>query len=134
VLFAAALAIACFGAALEIALDMAYMVTQGFGWNWGESVRPSTAARFSLIYTVSIFLAALLMVIGLDPLHLTLFTMALTAVILPLVIFPFLVLMNDPHYVGAHRNGWISNGVVVGVIVLAFLIALVAIPLQIWGG
>jgi Mn2+/Fe2+ NRAMP family transporter len=134
VLFAAALAIACFGAVLEIALDMAYMVTQGFGWNWGESVRPRTAARFSLIYTAGIFLSALLMVIGIDPLQLTLFTMAFTAVILPFVIFPFLVLMNDAHYVGEYRNGWISNSVVLFVIGMAFVIAVVAIPLQIWGG
>ena len=33
VLFAASLGIACLGASLEIALQQAYLVAQGFGWN-----------------------------------------------------------------------------------------------------
>ena len=134
ILFAASLGIACFGAALEVSLDTAYIVAQAFGWNWGESLHPKEAARFSFVYTVFIFLASLLMVIGIDPLQLTLFSMALTTVILPLVILPFLVLMNDESYVGEHRNGWISNGVVIFTIGLAFVLAIVAIPLEIIGG
>jgi Mn2+/Fe2+ NRAMP family transporter len=132
-LFAASLGIACFGAALEVSLDTAYIVAQAFGWNWGESLHPKDAARFSLVYTVFVFLASLLMVFGIDPLQLTLFSMALTAVILPLVIVPFLVLMNDERYVGQHRNGWISNSVVIFTIALAFVLAIVAIPLEILG-
>ena len=134
VLFAASLGIACFGAALEISLDTAYIVAQAFGWNWGESKHPREAARFSLVYTGFVFLAALLMVAGIDPLQLTIFSMALTAVILPVVLAPFLVLMNDPHYVGHYRNGWISNSVVVFIIGMAFVLAIVAIPLEIIGG
>lgn len=133
-LFAASLGIACFGAALEVNLDTAYIVAQTFGWNWGESQKPRQAARFSLVYTVFVFGAALLMVFGVDPLKLTLFSMALTAVILPLVIVPFLLLMNDERYVGKHRNGWLSNTVVVVTILLAFVLAVVAIPLEIKTG
>ncbi len=134
ILFAASLGIACFGAALEVNLDTAYVTAQAFGWNWGENLHPKQAARFSSVYTVFVFLAALLMVIGTDPLQLTLFSMALTAVILPITIIPFLVLMNDPEYVGQHHNGWISNGVVIFTIALAFILAIVAIPLEIIGG
>jgi Mn2+/Fe2+ NRAMP family transporter len=133
-LFAASLGIACFGAALEISLDTAYVVAQAFGWNWGESLRPKQAARFSTVYTVFVFLAALLMVIGIDPLQLTLFSMALTAVILPLVVLPFLILMNDESYVGSYRNGWFSNSLVVFIITLTFVLAIAAIPLEILGG
>ncbi|GAX43136.1 natural resistance-associated macrophage protein [Tolypothrix sp. NIES-4075] len=134
ILFAASLGIACFGAALEVTLDTAYIVAQAFGWNWGENLKPKDAARFSFVYTVFVFLASLLMVFGVDPLQLTLFSMAITAVILPPVIIPFLVLMNDKLYVGKYRNGWISNSVVIFTIVLAFVLALVAIPLEILGG
>ncbi|WP_281168670.1 NRAMP family divalent metal transporter [Chroococcidiopsis thermalis] len=134
ILFAASLGIACFGAALEVTLDTAYIVAQALGWNWGESLRPKDAARFSFVYTVFVFLASLLMVAGIDPLQLTLFSMALTAVILPIAILPFLVLMNDDRYVGRHRNGWISNTVVIFTIGLAFVLAIVAIPLEILGG
>lgn len=134
VLFAASLGIACFGAALEVTLDTAYIIAQAFGWNWGENLKPKEAARFTFVYTVFVFLASLLMVFGVDPLQLTLFSMAITAVILPPVIIPFLVLMNDKLYVGKYRNGWISNSVVIFTIVLAFVLALVAIPLEILGG
>lgn len=134
ILFAASLGIACFGAALEVSLNMAYIVTQALGWNWSESEHPRQDARFSFTYTVFIFAASLIMVIGIDPLKLTIFTMALTAVILPLVIIPFLILMNDEHYLGQHRNGWISNGVIIFIIGLTFVLAIVAIPLEIIGG
>lgn len=133
-LFAASLGITCFGASLEVSLDTAYIVAQAFGWNWGENVKPKEAARFSFVYTVFIFLASLLMVIGIDPLQLTLFSMAITALILPPVILPFLVLMNDESYVGEHRNGWISNSIVIFASALAFVLAIVAIPLEIIGG
>jgi len=134
VLFAASLGIACFGAALEVSLDTAYILAQAFGWNWGESLHPKEAARFSFVYTVFVFLASLLMVVGIDPLQLTLFSMALTAVILPLTIIPFLVLMNDREYVGDHCNGWISNSITIFTIVLTFVLAIVAIPLEVLGG
>lgn len=134
ILFAASLGIACFGAALEVSLNMAYTVTQALGWNWSESERPRQDARFSFTYTVFIFAASLVMVIGIDPLKLTIFTMALTAITLPLVIIPFLILMNDEHYLGQHRNGWISNSVIIFIIGLTFVLAIVAIPLEIIGG
>jgi len=134
VLFAASLGVACFGAALEVSLDTAYILAQAFGWNWGETLHPKEAARFSFVYTVFVFLASLLMVVGIDPLQLTLFSMALTAVILPLTIIPFLVLMNDRSYVGDHCNGWISNTITIFTIVLTFVLAIVAIPLEVLGG
>lgn len=134
VLFAASLGVACFGVALEVSLDTAYILAQAFGWNWGETLHPKEAARFSFVYTVFVFLASLLMVVGIDPLQLTLFSMALTAVILPLTIIPFLVLMNDRSYVGDHCNGWISNTITIFTIVLTFVLAIVAIPLEVLGG
>ncbi len=134
ILFAASLGIACFGAAQEISLEIAYFIAQAFGWNWGEDQKPRDAARFSLVYTVTIFAGALLVLVGIDPLKLTIFSMALTAATLPLSIMPFLILMNDKRYVGEHRNGIISNVVVTLIIILACVLAVVTIPLQIFGG
>jgi Mn2+/Fe2+ NRAMP family transporter len=133
-LFGASLFIACFGAALELALDLAYVYAQAFGWKWGENKKPNDATRFSVVFTLVLLAAALPVLLGADPLTLTLFGMAATALILPLVVIPFLVLANDPHYVGEHTNGWLSNTVVVVSILLAFVIAAVAIPLEIFGG
>ena len=47
---------------------------------------------------------------------------------------PFLVLMNDPTYVGRHANGRFGNAVVVAVIALACVLAVVSFPLQPIGG
>jgi Mn2+/Fe2+ NRAMP family transporter len=134
ILFAASLGIACLGATLEISLEIAYFIAQGFGWNWSENQRPKEEARFSLVYTIAIILGALLVAIGIDPLKLTIFSMALTAATLPLAVVPFLLLMNDEHYVEEHQNGWLSNGVVLFIIILAFVLAIVTIPLEIFGG
>ena len=111
-LFAASMLFACFGAALETSLAIAYFFAQGFGWNWSENLTPSKNARFCFTYTIIILLAAVPLVFGVDPLKVTMMSMALTAATLPLALVPFLFLMNDPIYLGKHRNGWISNSVV----------------------
>ncbi|HKN68682.1 MAG TPA: divalent metal cation transporter [Gemmatimonadaceae bacterium] len=133
-LFAGCLFITCLGATTEIALALAYQIAQGFGWNWGEDIEPKDDARFSLMYTVTLLLATILVVVGLDPLKLTTLSMALTAASLPVSIVPFLVLMNDRSYLGEHTNGWLGNLSILIVSVLAAVVALVSIPLEIAGG
>ena len=133
-LLVASLGIACLGAAMEITLQMAYLTAQGFGWNWSENQRPIEEARFSFAYTVAIVLGTLPVLFGLDPLTMTVFSMALTAATLPVSVVPFLFVMNDYSYVRVYRNGWISNAVVIAIIGLAFVLAVVTIPLQIFGG
>jgi Mn2+/Fe2+ NRAMP family transporter len=134
ILFVASLGIACFGAALEIALQIAYLVAQGFGWKWGENIKPGQAARFSLVYTLAILLAGLVILTGIDPLKLTIFSMALTALSLPVTVVPLLIIMNDPEYLGDNVNHWVANAAVLVVSVIACVVALVAIPLQFLGG
>ncbi|HWS71772.1 MAG TPA: divalent metal cation transporter, partial [Thermoanaerobaculia bacterium] len=134
VLFAVSMGIACLGAALEVALSLAYSTAQTFGWNWGEDLDPKFDARFSLVYTVGIAIATMIIALGVDPLKLTLLTMALNAAVLPFVVLPFLLLMNDRKLLGKHANGFISNAVVIVLTVVAFVLAIVSIPLTIAGG
>lgn len=134
ILFILSLGIACLGAALEITLQLAYFAAQGFGWNWSENQPPKKEARFSLTYTVAILIAMIIVLTGLDPLKLTIMSMALTAATLPLSVVPFLILMNDRDYLEEHTNGWVSNSVVILIILLTFVLAAVSIPLQILGG
>ncbi len=133
-LFAICLAVCCLGAAAEVSLSSAYEMAQTLGWNWGMQQKARHESRFSVTYSVLLLIAALPVAAGVNPLALTTFTMALTCVELPLVTFPFLILMNDPHYMGRHINRRWSNVVVVAIIGLAFLVAIVAIPLQLAGG
>ena len=132
-LFVVSLAVACFGAALELSLASAYAMAQTFGWNWGEDLKPRQAARFGTAYTAFIVLAALIVLTGLNPMKLTLFSMAITAVILPLTVVPFLVLMNDRRYMKEHVNSRFSNMIVALIVLLAAVLALVSIPLEIVG-
>jgi Mn2+/Fe2+ NRAMP family transporter len=132
-LFAVSMLVACFGAALEISLAIAYFFAQGFGWKWSENLVPSKNPRFALVYTIIILLAAVPLVFGVDPMKVTTTSMALTAATLPIAIVPFLFLMNDPIYMGKHRNGWLSNSVVAIIILISFVLAVISIPLQIIG-
>ena len=134
VLFVASLAFACFGAVLEIALEQAYFCAQGFGWNWGKNRKPQEDPAFCLVYTCALAVSTVPIAAGIDPLKLTVFSMALTALTLPLTVVPFLVLMNDETYVGRHRNGAISNAVGIAIIALSFVLATVTLPLQLLGG
>jgi Mn2+/Fe2+ NRAMP family transporter len=133
-LFAASMFFACLGAALEISLAISYFFAQGLGWNWSEDLQPSNDARFAFTYTVIILLACIPLLLRIDPLKITVMSMALTSATLPLAIVPFLLLMNDPRYLQKHCNGWISNSVVAIVIVISFVLALISIPLEIIGG
>jgi Mn2+/Fe2+ NRAMP family transporter len=133
-LFAATLGVCCFGAAMEVSLATAYMVAQTLGWNWGENKKPDKEARFAMIYVVMLLLGGSLLLTGIDPLKLTMYAMALTALILPLIALPFIVLLNDKTYMHEHTNGPIGNTVVIVTIVMASIVALVTIPLEIMGG
>lgn len=133
-LFAASMGIACLGAAVEVALSLAYSTAQTFGWNWGKDLQPSADARFSLVYTIAIAISIVVIAAGVDPLKLTIFTMALNAAVLPFVVVPFLLLMNDRKLLGKYANGYFSNAVVMIVMIVAFALAVVSIPLVVTGG
>jgi NRAMP (natural resistance-associated macrophage protein)-like metal ion transporter len=133
-LFAVGLGIACLAASLEVALSMAYATAQTFGWNWGEDLDPREDARFSMVYTSVIALASLIILVGVDPLKLTILAMATEAAVLPFIALPFLILMNDRKLLKEHANGWISNTISVIVLLLALVLTVVSIPLAFLGG
>jgi Mn2+/Fe2+ NRAMP family transporter len=133
-LFCASLFIGCVGAALELALDLAYVVAQTFGWDWGEDRRPADEARFALTYTVALAIVTVPSLLKIDPLRLTMFSMAITVVALPLVVGPLFVVMNDKAYLKTHTNGVVTNVAVVSIVVMAFVLAALAIPVQWFGG
>jgi Mn2+/Fe2+ NRAMP family transporter len=134
VLFALALGVGCLGAAVEIAVNAGYALSQGFGWTWGVDKKRRDAARFATAFTVVLALALLIALIGFDPLRVTLISVALTVVIMPLVVLPFVVLMNDERLVKNHTSGPIGNTLLVVMTLMGAIFALVVIPLEIIGG
>lgn len=133
-LFAVSLGVGCFGAAVEIALNTAYVLGQVFGWTWGIEKKRRDVSRFVTAFSLMLFLAVAIAVLGFDPLRVTTISVALTVVIMPLVVLPFLVLMNEKEYVGAHANTALGNGFLAALTVIGALMALVVIPLEILGG
>jgi Mn2+/Fe2+ NRAMP family transporter len=133
-LFALSLGIGCFGAAIELALNGGYVCGQVFGWTWGIDRKRSDVSRFMVVVSGMLFLAAAIALVGFDPLEITLISVALTVVVMPLVVLPFLVLMNEERYVGRHTSGPIGNGLLAVVSLLGALMAIVVIPLEVFGG
>jgi Mn2+/Fe2+ NRAMP family transporter len=134
VLFLATLCITCFGSTLEIVLSLAYLLAQGFGWAWSENLKPGKDARFTTAYTVLIFLAAIPIAVGMNPLALTNISMVATAASLPVTVVPLFVLMNDGDVLLKHTNGWPSNVALAIIALLSVVLLVSALPLQLLGG
>jgi Mn2+/Fe2+ NRAMP family transporter len=132
-LFALALGVGCFGAAVEITLNAGYVLGQSLGWKWGIDKKRCDVSRFVAAFSFVLFLAVTISAMGVDPLQMTLISVALTVVIMPLVVLPFLVLMNEEEYAGRHTSGPLGNGLLATVAVLGALMAIVVIPLEIFG-
>lgn len=133
-LFAVALFATCLGASLEVLLGLSYNIAQGFGWEWGENKKPAQAARFNLTLTLVLLAAVGIGLVGGDPLRLALLGSTLIALFLPFSLSPILILMNDADYVRDKTNGRWSNLAIVAVLALAFVVALVSLPLEILSG
>jgi Mn2+/Fe2+ NRAMP family transporter len=133
-LFAAALGIGCFGAAVELTLNAGYLFAQFFGWSWGANKPRRDATRFTSAFTIVLAGSLFVSLIGFDPLRLTLISVALTVVIMPAVVLPFLVLMNDSHYVKTHTSGAIGNACLAALTIAGAIMAVVVIPLEVLGG
>jgi Mn2+/Fe2+ NRAMP family transporter len=122
---------ATFGAALETTLSAGYTVSQYLGWQWGKFVRPHEASRFHAVMLVAIVIGALFLLLGVDPIKVTEYSIVLSAAALPLTYFPILVIANDPDYMGEKVNRGFLNAVAMVYMVILSIIAVATIPLMI---
>lgn len=118
------------GAGLETALSGAYAVCQYFGWDWGKRGRPRQAPLFHLSYLVMLVLAMILAYTGINPVQLTLITMAVAAMTLPFTFLPLLIVANDREYVGDQKNTPQIN--VLAGIILALLVVVTLATIPLW--
>lgn len=133
-LFALSLGIGCFGAAVELVLNAGYVSAQVLGWSWGADRPRRTAARFTWAFTAVLLAGLAVALTGVDPMRLTMVSVALTVIVMPALVLPFLVLMNDRKFVKGHTNGPVSNCLLAGLTVLGAILALVVVPLELLGG
>jgi len=122
------------GAGLETALSGAYAVCQYFGWDWGKKGRPSQAPLFHLGYLVMLVMAVVLACTGVDPIKVTIVSLALAAATLPFTFLPLLIVANDRDYVGEQQNTLAINVVAVLMLGVLCLVTLAVVPLLVLTG
>ncbi len=122
------------GAGLETALSGAYAACQYFGWDWGKKGKPRQAPLFHLGYIVMLIVAMLLAFTHVDPIKVTILTLAVGAATLPFTFLPLLIIANDADYMGEQKNTRAINIVAVIMLVVLSLVTLAVIPLLIITG
>lgn len=122
------------GAGLETALSGAYSICQYFGWDWGKKGRPRQAPLFHLTYLVMLLVAMLLAYTRVDPIRVTVVTLAVAAAALPFTFLPLLIVANDADYMGEQKNTLAVNIAAVVVLALLCAVTLAVVPLLILSG
>jgi Mn2+/Fe2+ NRAMP family transporter len=122
------------GAGLETALSGAYSLCQYFGWDWGKKGPPREAPLFHLTYLAMLLVAMLLAYLRIDPIRVTIITLAVAAAALPFTFLPLLIVANDADYMGEQKNTLAVN--IAAWIILALLCAvtLAVAPLLVLSG
>jgi manganese transport protein len=119
------------GAAIETCMAGAYNIAQFLGWPWGKLHRPAVAARFSIAWLLMLGGAALILLLGINPISLTEVAVIFSVVVLPLTYIPILIVANDSSYMGALRNGRFANILGGAYLVVIVVVAAAALPLYI---
>jgi len=113
------------GAATETALASAYNFAQYFDHAWGRSLPFRKTPTFDAAWIITFLLAAILMMLGIDPIEMVELSVMAAVVCLPFTYLPILLTARDPVIMGKHRNGPVANalGWVFFVIITATAIA-----------
>lgn len=118
-------------AAISNALSGAYNLAQLLGWRWGKGRRPRSAARFASSWIALLCAAALIGLMGVEPLRIIEYSIILSALVLPFAYFPLLVIGADRRIMGEHASGKLVQALGWFYFVLVTLVALAALPLSI---
>ncbi|HZU07727.1 MAG TPA: divalent metal cation transporter [Chloroflexota bacterium] len=132
-LFALGLLNASMLAASIVPLATAYAITEAFGWEAGVDRSFKEAPAFNGIYTFTLVLAALVVLIpGLPLVTVMLVAQTVNGILLPVVLVLAARLADDPELMGKHANGpflrllvWLTVAAVVALTVLLLVATLV---------
>ncbi|MDK9699685.1 MAG: Nramp family divalent metal transporter [bacterium] len=122
-LFAFGLLNASLFAASILPLSTSYTICEAFGWESGVDKEWNEARQFYTIYTGLIALgAALVLIPSLPLIDIMIISQQVNGMVLPFVLIPMLLLVNDKSIMGKYRNGWIGNTIAIGLTVLIILL------------
>lgn len=133
-IFAVSLANASLLGAIVVPLATAYYVCEAMGWETGISKTFKEAPQFMWIYTLTVLLSALLILVPGAPLvSLMILSSAINGLLLPFVLVCALFLVNNRRLMGAYTNprgynyiAWGTVAVIIGL--AAFLLLTAVIP------
>jgi manganese transport protein len=119
------------GAAVETMLSGAYNLCQFYNLPWGKNQKFRDVPTFSLSWLGVLVVAALLILVGFDPLKLVNISVVFGMVVMPLTYYPIMRAAMDKGIMGRHVNSRADTAVGILFLVLITLAALAAIPLMI---
>jgi Mn2+/Fe2+ NRAMP family transporter len=86
------------------------------------------------VLTIYLLIAIAISLLGTDPLQVALLASTIIALFLPVSLTPFLFIMNDPDYLGNKTNGRLGNITLICILIIAFVVAIVSLPLEFLSG
>jgi Mn2+/Fe2+ NRAMP family transporter len=121
---------ATFAASAESALSTGYSVAQYFGWSWGKKKQPNQTARFHLVCLASMIAATAFILTTIDPVTVTIVSVALGAAAVPLTYFPLLIVANDARYMGRWVNRRWVNAAGTLFLLIMVVVSVATLPLM----
>ena len=118
------------GAAAEVSLAGAYNYAQYFALPWGRSKSLRAAPKFNLVWAAFLVAGMLIMMTGVDPVHLVEYSVIFSAAVLPLTYWPILRHAGDPNVMGEHVNGRLVSALGWIYLVLITIAAAAGVPLM----
>lgn len=99
-------------AASVVPLSTSYAVCEAFGWESGIGRKLSEAPIFFGIYSFSILLGVVVVLIpGVSLVRIMLLAQELNGILLPVILVFMLTIVNDPQIMGEHVNGPAANAI-----------------------
>ncbi|OGR03890.1 MAG: Mn transporter [Deltaproteobacteria bacterium RIFOXYD12_FULL_50_9] len=127
-LFAFGLWNASMFAACILPLSTAYSICEALGWERGVDQRYEDAKQFYVLYTTSIILGALIVLIpGLSLMNVMLISQIVNGFLFTVILVFMLILVNDEKLMGKYTNSRFYNAVCFATVVVLALISVVSL-------
>lgn len=133
-LFAVGLIAASLLAACVLPLTTSFVICEAFGWEAGVNFSWKEAPIFKGIFTATIVMSAIVIVIpGLNLMGIMLTAQFVNGVILPVLLIFMAIICTDKRMMGAHTVPFVTRGLLYITIVVVGILSIICLIMQIFG-
>lgn len=133
-LFAVGLIAASLLAACVLPLTTSFVICEAFGWEAGVNFSWKEAPIFKGIFTATIVMSAIVIVIpGLNLMGIMLTAQFVNGVILPVLLIFMAIICTDKRMMGAHTVRLVTRGLLYITIVVVGILSIICLIMQIFG-